>query len=198
MGKSNFADNFFYHILTKQNNLPVTQSEAICQLRFDGSVGEPSLISKQPNDDDRALQWRHNGRDSVLNLQPHDCLLNRLFRRRSKKTSKLHVTGLCAGNSPLTGGFPAQMASNAENVSIWWRHQGKRLNGAVGLILKTIWAIIDNGNASTPAWITDILLRIFEINFPERKYLYHDSNFTEVCWIAVVSMIDYSTNSLLD
>ena len=41
---------------------------------------------------------------------------------RSKKTSKLRVTGLCAGNSPVTGEFPAQRASNAENVSIWWHH----------------------------------------------------------------------------
>ena len=47
-----------------------------------------------------SLRWRHNGRDSVSNHQPHDGLLNRLFRRRSKKTSKLRVTGLCAGNSP--------------------------------------------------------------------------------------------------
>ena len=39
-----------------------------------------------------------------------------------KKTSKLRVTGLCAGNSPVTGEFPAQRASKAENVSIWWRH----------------------------------------------------------------------------
>ena len=38
-----------------------------------------------------------------------------------KKKSKLRVTGLCAGNSPGTGEFPAEMASNAENVSIWWR-----------------------------------------------------------------------------
>ena len=68
------------------------------------------------------LQWRHNGRDSVSNHQPHLCLLNRLFRRRSKKTSKLHVIGLCEGNSPVTSEFPAQMASCAENVSIWWRH----------------------------------------------------------------------------
>ena len=52
----------------------------------------------------------------------YDCLLNRSFRRRSKKTSKLRVTGHCAGNSPMTGEFPAQMASNAENFSIWWRH----------------------------------------------------------------------------
>ena len=43
-------------------------------------------------------------------------------RRWSKKTSKLRVTGLWAGNSPETGEFPAQMASNPENVSIWCRH----------------------------------------------------------------------------
>ena len=70
----------------------------------------------------RSLHWRHNGHDSVSNHQLYDCLLSRLFGRRSKKTPKLHVTGLCAGNSPETGEFPAQMASNAENVSIWWRH----------------------------------------------------------------------------
>ena len=68
------------------------------------------------------LQWRHNERDSVSNHQLHDCFLNRLFRRRSMKISKLRVSGLCVGNSPGTGEFPATMASNAENVSIWWRH----------------------------------------------------------------------------
>ena len=52
------------------------------------------------------LQWRHDGFDSVSNHQPRHCLLNHLVRRRSKKTSKL-----CT-----------QMASNAENISIWWRH----------------------------------------------------------------------------
>ena len=71
------------------------------------------------------LRWRHNGHDRGSNHQPHDCLLNHLYRRRSKKTSKLRVTGLCAGNSPGTGEFHAQMASNAENVSIWWRHHEK-------------------------------------------------------------------------
>ena len=35
-------------------------------------------------------------------------------RRWLKKTSKLRVTGLCAGNSPLTGEFPSQKVSNAE------------------------------------------------------------------------------------
>ena len=38
------------------------------------------------------------------------------------KTSKFRVTGLCEGNSPVTGEFPAQMASDADNVVIWWRH----------------------------------------------------------------------------
>ena len=71
-----------------------------------------------------ALQWRHNGHDGVSNHQPHDCLLHRLFRRRSMKTSKLRVTGLCGGNSPVTGEFPAQRTSYAENVSIWWRLHG--------------------------------------------------------------------------
>ena len=71
-----------------------------------------------------ALRWRHNDRDGVSNHQPRDCLLNRLFRRRSKETSKLCVSGLCAANSPGTGEFSAQMASYAENVSIWWCHHG--------------------------------------------------------------------------
>ena len=71
---------------------------------------------------DLSLQWRHNGRDGDSNHQRIDCLLKRLFRRISRKTSKLRVTGLCEGNSPVTGEFPSQRASNAENVSIWWRH----------------------------------------------------------------------------
>ena len=48
-----------------------------------------------------SLRWRHNDHAGVSNHQPRDCLLNRLFRRRSKKTSKLRVTGLCVGNSQM-------------------------------------------------------------------------------------------------
>ena len=69
-----------------------------------------------------ALQGSYNGRDGVWNHKPRDCFLWRLIRRRSKKTSKLRVTGHCVGNSPVTGEFPAQNASNAENASIRWRH----------------------------------------------------------------------------
>ena len=83
----------------------------------------------------KALQLRYNGRDGVSNHQPHHCLLNRLFKRRSKETPKLRVTGLCAGNSPVTGEFPAQMASNAENASIWWRHhEGRAACGVIILV----------------------------------------------------------------
>ena len=61
------------------------------------------------------VRWRLKSPASRLFTQP-------FVQGRSKKTSKLRVTGLCGGNSPVTGEFPAQMASNAENVSIWWRH----------------------------------------------------------------------------
>ena len=47
--------------------------------------------------------------------------------RTSKKTSKLRVTGLCEGNSPVTGEIHAQRASNAENASILWRHHDRAL-----------------------------------------------------------------------
>ena len=64
------------------------------------------------------LQLRQNECDGVSDNQRLDCLLNRLFVRRSKKTWKLRVTGLCEGNPLVTGGFPSQRASRAENVSI--------------------------------------------------------------------------------
>ena len=73
--------------------------------------------------------WRHNGHDSVSIHLPHDCLLSRLFSHRSKNTSKFRVTSLWHQSSGslvfVTGEFPAQMASNAENASIWWRHHVK-------------------------------------------------------------------------
>ena len=43
-------------------------------------------------------------------------------RKIKSLTHSLRVTGLCVGNSRVTGEFPAQMTSNAENGSIWWRH----------------------------------------------------------------------------
>ena len=69
-----------------------------------------------------SLQWHNNERDGVWNYCRLDCLLSRLFRRRSRKTSKLRVTALCERIPPVSDGFPSQRASNAENVFIWRRH----------------------------------------------------------------------------
>ena len=91
------------------------------------------------------LQWRHNDRDGVSNHQPHDCLLNCLFRRKSKKTSKLRVTCLCERISPLIGEFPAQRASYAENVSLLWRHHENVARRSGGIPFS---AITDCGYAS--------------------------------------------------
>ena len=47
-------------------------------------------------------------------------------RKHQSFTSLAFVRGIPRRpvNSPEAGEFPAQMASNAEDVSIWWRHHG--------------------------------------------------------------------------
>ena len=78
-----------------------------------------------------------------------------LFRRRSKKTSKLRVTGLCEGNSPVTGEFPTQRASNAENVSIWWRHHA--------LLLDPLLNHFNNYNNQSFEYVNaDLLIVLFQ------------------------------------
>ena len=39
-----------------------------------------------------------------------------------RKHQSSALLAICAGNTPVTGEFSAQRASNAEDVSIWWRH----------------------------------------------------------------------------
>ena len=97
-------------------SLAIGSSETLCP------VYTPSTTGHNIDALTFSLQCRHNERDGVSDHQPHDFLFYRLFRRRSKKIPKLRVTGLWAGNSPVTGEFPAQRASNAENGSIWRRH----------------------------------------------------------------------------
>ena len=60
-------------------------------------------------------RWRLKSPISPLFTQP-------FIQAKNKETSKLRVSGLCVGNSPVTGEFPTQMASNAKKISIWWRH----------------------------------------------------------------------------
>ena len=84
----------------------------------------------------KSLQWRHNGRGGLIIVywivysgadhRKHQSSASLAFVRGIHRWPvKLRVTGLCTGNSPVTGEFPAQMASNAEYVSIWWRHHVK-------------------------------------------------------------------------
>ena len=70
------------------------------------------------------LQWRHNKRDGVLNHRCIDCLLNPLFERRSKKTSKLRVTSLCEGDPPDKGPLTRKKMLPFDDVIITCRcHQ---------------------------------------------------------------------------
>ena len=95
------------------------------------------------------LQWHHNGRDSVSNHQPRECLLSRLIRQRSKKTSKPRATGLCAGNSPETGEsswnfqeLPMTRARSMQKVKV----RGQRSKVKVTTQLNGFRAV-------TPVWI---------------------------------------------
>ena len=113
------------HVHVSSENLGrkglINYEEYIDQRAPWGGISTTSAISVLRNDwkrkyilyflgkielDRRSLHWRHNDHDGVSNHQPHGCLLNRLFRRRSKKTSKLRVTGLCVGNSPVPVNSP--------------------------------------------------------------------------------------------
>ena len=138
-------------------------------------------------------QWRLYERDGVSNHQRHDCLLNGLFRRRSKKTSKLRVIGLWAGNSPVTGEFPAQMASNEENVSIWWRHHD--CVNRCGLIINEVlwhsfnvmftWFVsidVTHKSPNAPVPYRTML-------HPEQKYVHYSSE-----W----SIVGYGTGAFWD
>ena len=116
-------DMMIWYVITWNN-----KSVLLCDTAYKTSLGESAAV-RLTGGRWITLHWRHNHHDGVSNHQPHGCLLNRLFWRRSKKTSKLRVTGLCARNSPGTDEFPAQRASNAENVSIWWRHHERRRSG---------------------------------------------------------------------
>ena len=92
-------------VLTEQKQWSTNKSQHLCNYAHTAHLSYIGYVF--------VLQWRHNRRNGVSNHLLHHCLLNRLFKRRPKKSSKLRVTGVCAGNSPVTG-----------NVSIWGRRHG--------------------------------------------------------------------------
>ena len=70
----------------------------------------------------QSLQWRHNGRDGVSDHQPHHCLLNRLFMRRSKKTSSSASLAFVRGINRRPVNSPQKWPVTQKKVSIWWHH----------------------------------------------------------------------------
>ena len=117
------------------------------------------------------LLWRHNEHDGVSKHQRFDGLLNRLFRRRPKKTSQLRVTGLCEGNSPEIGEFPSQRASNAENASIWWRHHAMTSHSTPSWVIYGVSSVsnllLRRKNNSAIARLNRMLRRGNNIKSPE-------------------------------
>ena len=109
-------------------------------------------------------------------------VLNRLFWRRSKKTTRIRVTGLCAGNSPVTGEFPAQMASNAENVSIWWDHH------AVGVLRITHPSALRNHQSrslfTNKHWLASTWFSAWISNYTEKAMGFNYSSILQLQWSA--------------
>ena len=104
-----------------------------------------------------SLQWRHNGRGSVSNHQPNDCLLNRLFRRRSEKNIKVPRHWPLCGEFTGTGEFPAQMASNAEIVSSWWRHHVRVRKSDVSMLIRTTITVTQVQRLRSSNWYEKVI-----------------------------------------
>ena len=69
------------------------------------------------------LQWRHNERHLASQITGVSIVCSSVgWGADQRKHQNYASLAVCVGNSPVTGEFPAQRASNAENVSIWWRH----------------------------------------------------------------------------
>ena len=72
----------------------------------------------------RYLNWNMPLFLEKIKCTMHSRLVKRLFRLTIKVTPKLHVTFVLWMESPVTGGFHLQRASNAKRVSLSWRNHG--------------------------------------------------------------------------
>ena len=90
--------------------------------------------------------WRHNGRDGVSDHQSHDCLLNRLFRRKSKKHQssaslafvwRIHRWPL---NSPHK--WPVMRKMFPFDDTSWYPYD------ATFIVLSTRWLLVAQGSPS--------------------------------------------------
>ena len=128
-----------------------------------------------------SLQWRHNKLGGVSNPRRLECLLNRLFRRRSV-TSKIRIAGLCAGNLPVTGEFPARRTSNAEKVSIWWSHHVLSKIKSLFYPLQYIYRQNPNLVITEPSTIS------YKLRYPDDAILNDRRDFTKCCTLQVLNL----------
>ena len=123
---------------------------------------------------DISLLWRHNGRDNVSNHQPHDCLLNRVFRCRSDQrkhrssASLAFVRGIHRGpvNSPHELSVTRKMFPFDDVIILWIRSfqndhivQRCRLESIIGI-------------ATLRQYSSTIMLRRKQVNLKICIYIY--------------------------
>ena len=125
----------------RKKNVLVTPTPDWVRLHGPGAIG-----ARSPSQGHLALQWRHNENHGVSNHRRFDCLLNRVFWCRSKRP-KIRATGLCEGNSSITGepvNFPTQRASNQkmfpfdDAIMSWVLYSKVCLHGRVRWVAVTV------------------------------------------------------------
>ena len=79
-----------------------------------------------------SLQWRHNECDGLSNHRRFDCLFHAQIKENIKAPRHKPLWG------EFTGDRPTRRASNAKNVSIWWRHHMDILFGFYKLKIQQI------------------------------------------------------------
>ena len=140
------------------------------------------------------LQWSHNEHDGIQITSLTIVYSSVYSRRRSKKTPNLHVTGLCEGNSPVTGEFPVQKASNAQNVSVWWRHHDLAFSVVasqyIGLVMQEPHEVV----TSWVLWSTTGTRRqyyqwqcVTKVSQNEKAILYFFSSLQHINWPVIHS-----------
>ena len=116
-----FCESILYFMTTSKNFLIISFYSMDAGLfSIDIEFGVCGYVFVLSN----TLQWRHNGRDCVSNHQPHDCYTQAFIQAHIRENIIVPRHWPLWGIPPVTGGFPSQRASNAENVSISWRHHG--------------------------------------------------------------------------
>ena len=119
-----YEDSDFMYDVNKNNfpkgvfNILLVSNIQLCKQ----SIARSFIWLNHPRYFHVTLKWRHHECDYVLSHQPHDCLLNRLFKVQIKENIKTPRHWPLCGEFTGDRWIPSTEGSNAENVSISWRH----------------------------------------------------------------------------